>query len=155
MIGVCAYQVFVHLNFWGLIILLLLLFSSLYPSQVLWQTFIDLPVWQTLREYYSFTVIKTTEFEKGERYLFVEYPHGIFPLGFILSATIVKEHLSSLRIEGAIASILFKIPLLRQLCHWFGARSVTPFFPPSLFPSPSPPSPSFPIPSYYSSNIFI
>lgn len=30
--------------------------------------------------------------------------------------------LKGLRVEGAIASILFRIPILAQMCHWFGSR---------------------------------
>lgn len=30
--------------------------------------------------------------------------------------------LKGLRVEGAIASVLFRIPVLAQLCHWFGSR---------------------------------
>jgi 2-acylglycerol O-acyltransferase 2 len=43
----------------------------------------------------------------------------------MLSATIVQKMLAKLRVEGAIASVLFRIPFLRQICHWFGARPAT------------------------------
>jgi len=107
--------------------LLVVLFSSTYwPSQILWQAFIDLPIWKTWCEYFSFTVMqKGKGVSPDKHYIFVEFPHGVFPLGFMLSATIVQKVLTGLRVEGAIASILFRIPVLAQLCHWFGSRPAT------------------------------
>ena len=84
-----------------------------------------------LKDYFSFRVArvgKEEDYQKGP-YLFAEFPHGVFPFGFTLSATALRDifpdaddrkHLPY--IEGAIASILFRIPLIRQLSGWFGAR---------------------------------
>jgi len=106
--------------------LAILVASAYYPSTILWQDCIDCYVWRTLCEYFSFKVIKPIEsYSSNECYMFVEFPHGIFPIGYILSATVVQTCLSGLRVEGAIASILFRIPFIRQLCHWFGSRPAT------------------------------
>lgn len=44
------------------------------------------------------------------------------PVGFMLSATIVQQELAAIRVEGAIATVLFYIPILQHLCRWFGSR---------------------------------
>jgi 2-acylglycerol O-acyltransferase 2 len=48
---------------------------------------------QTWCEYFSFTVMqkKGQGVSPDKHYIFVEFPHGVFPLGFMLSATIVQQ----------------------------------------------------------------
>jgi len=123
---VCIYATLVHQSLVAVALLVVLFSSTYWPSQILWQEFIDLPIWKTWCEYFSFTVMQKGKGVSPDRhYIFVEFPHGVFPLGFMLSATIVQKVLTGLRVEGAIASILFRIPVLAQLCHWFGSRPAT------------------------------
>lgn len=123
---VCIYATLVHQSLVAVALLIVLFSSTYWPSQILWQEFIDLPIWKTWCEYFSFTVMQKGKGVSPDRhYIFVEFPHGVFPLGFMLSATIVQKVLTGLRVEGAIASVLFRIPVLAQLCHWFGSRPAT------------------------------
>jgi 2-acylglycerol O-acyltransferase 2 len=124
---VCVYNALVHQSLVAVALLVVLFSSTYWPSQILWQDFIDSPIWKTWCEYFSFTVMqkKGQGVSPDKHYIFVEFPHGVFPLGFMLSATIVQQVLTGLRVEGAIASLLFRIPVLAQLCHWFGSRPAT------------------------------
>ena len=147
----CLYHLIFNWSLYHLAIILILLSTSLYPSQVPWQGFIDLPIWQSLCEYMSFkiliqkkpktlpdgsvtyvdwyrdTTVSNAEAdnykENNKQFIFAEFPHGVIPFGFVLSSTIVQKIWPGLKVEGAIASSLFKLPLVGHLCHWFGTRS--------------------------------
>ena len=58
--------------------------------------------------------------EEGRRYLCPNFPHGVFNVGVGYHGwhMIVKQGLHP---SGAGASILFKLPFLRQLMTWGGA----------------------------------
>lgn len=75
--------------------------------------------------------------------IYAQYPHGSrvrsrFPLfsfrnpttyqpyGAILGASMLKELLPGVGpVSGIVASILFKVPVLRQLMHCLGAREAS------------------------------
>eukprot|EP01087_Luapelamoeba_hula_P000439 TRINITY_DN10329_c0_g1_i1.p1 TRINITY_DN10329_c0_g1~~TRINITY_DN10329_c0_g1_i1.p1 ORF type:complete len:392 (-),score=47.70 TRINITY_DN10329_c0_g1_i1:67-1164(-) len=123
LLAVCLYYFIAHGSMIAVAVIAAFVASTYYPSVVLWQGFIDLPCWKSMCEYFSFTLIRPKgTISVTDHFLFVEFPHGVFPLGFMLSATAVQTAMKGLRVEGAIASVLFRIPLMRQLCHWFGAR---------------------------------
>jgi len=123
----CLYAILVHQSLVAVAVLVVLFTSTMWPYKILWQEFIDLPIWKTWCEYFSFTVIVKSDqpLSPDKNFIFVEFPHGVFPLGFMLSATIVQKVLTGLRVEGAIASILFRIPVIAQLSNWFGSRPAT------------------------------
>jgi 1-acyl-sn-glycerol-3-phosphate acyltransferase len=124
---VSLYQIIWNRSGVALAILICVFASSYYPSQILWQQFIDLPLWKLWCEYFSFTCIVKRKgcFDPKGHYMFIEFPHGVFPLGFMLSATLVQHIMPGLRVEGALASILFHLPIIGHIAHWFGSRPAT------------------------------
>lgn len=111
----------------------LLILSCYYPKRHFrWQQCIDHPVWKTMCQYFSFRVVRVGEAEEYQYgpYLCAEFPHGIFPLGFMLSATALRQIFpekdgSIPQVDGAVASILFRIPIIRQLTGWFAGGFVS------------------------------
>eukprot|EP01127_Copromyxa_protea_P022546 TRINITY_DN8135_c0_g1_i3.p1 TRINITY_DN8135_c0_g1~~TRINITY_DN8135_c0_g1_i3.p1 ORF type:complete len:315 (-),score=55.70 TRINITY_DN8135_c0_g1_i3:25-969(-) len=126
-VGMVSIYYALKLQLWAFCVLVTFGILSYYPNQILWQDFIDCYIWRTWCEYFSFKVINKAagKFDGKKSYMFAEFPHGVFPLGFILSATIVQKIFPGLRVEGATASVLFRIPILRQLSLWFGSRPAT------------------------------
>eukprot|EP01088_Endostelium_zonatum_P018392 TRINITY_DN5889_c1_g1_i1.p1 TRINITY_DN5889_c1_g1~~TRINITY_DN5889_c1_g1_i1.p1 ORF type:complete len:398 (+),score=77.07 TRINITY_DN5889_c1_g1_i1:71-1264(+) len=149
----CLYQLIWNGSLYHIAVVLILLSTSLYPSQSPWQGFIDLPIWQSLCEYMSFKITiekkkkiaadgtvsyvdwyrdptvsnaeADNEKDYNKQFIFVEFPHGVIPFGFVLSTTAVQKIWPGLKLEGAIASALFKLPLVSHLCHWLGTRSAS------------------------------
>ena len=59
--------------------------------------------------------------QPGERYLFVIAPHGVFPFwSWSFSAYLHQLHPSLGNVGGGVASVLLRVPLMRQLCKWTG-----------------------------------
>ena len=52
---------------------------------------------------------------QGERYMFFEFPHGVFPMGQFLSASLIEEILPGHVICGTGADVIFKIPVMRHI----------------------------------------
>lgn len=75
---VCVYQVLVHQSLLAATVLAVMVASSYYKTQILWQELIDHWVWQTWCEYFSFKVVNEAEgeFDKDKNYIFGEFPHG-------------------------------------------------------------------------------
>jgi len=100
-------------------VLLIALGFTITPPQNKWDAFVFHPIWATWREYFNFKVICTGNLNPSRQYLFAEFPHAVFPMGFWLSATSFKD----LNIRPsilAVASVLFRIPLIRCFCFWGG-----------------------------------
>lgn len=61
------------------------------------------------------------ELTEGERYLFVIAPHAVFPFWSWAYASFLHwayPHLGA--VGGGVATILLRVPLMRQLCCWTG-----------------------------------
>lgn len=132
---VSLYFIIVHQNLLALSLLLILIASTFYPSQILWQGFIDSSIWRSLCQYFSFKVIvcgspspflpSDDQSPPSQRYIFVEFPHGVIPMGFMLSSTIAQRVIPGVHAEGAVASVLFNLPFIGHIAHWFGGRPAT------------------------------
>jgi 2-acylglycerol O-acyltransferase 2 len=59
---------------------------------------------------------------KGQKTIFFEFPHGIFPMGQFLSASLIEELVPGQMICGLGADIIFKFPIMRQIMAWIGTR---------------------------------
>eukprot|EP01103_Thecamoeba_quadrilineata_P004688 TRINITY_DN1447_c0_g3_i1.p1 TRINITY_DN1447_c0_g3~~TRINITY_DN1447_c0_g3_i1.p1 ORF type:complete len:348 (-),score=38.75 TRINITY_DN1447_c0_g3_i1:187-1230(-) len=100
-------------------ILLVIFYLTIAPSRGPWKTFLSHPIWATWREYFNFKVICTGNLNQSRQLLFAEFPHAVFPMGFWLSATSYKE-LNIRPVTFAVASVLFRVPIIRCFCFWSG-----------------------------------
>lgn len=70
-------------------------------------------------------LIDQSKFDARKRYLIAAVPHGVVPLGSIITGAYIRQFLPSLNSTVAIASILFKMPILRQVFMWGGCIPAT------------------------------
>lgn len=122
-------------------VLLFLAFRGSYIAAVIFVTFIILSVtpikhkawdafmycwmWTVWREYFDMTMdIETIKgnLKKDSRYVFFEFPHGIFPMGQFLSASLIREITPGKMVCGTSADIVFYFPVMRQLFAWIGTH---------------------------------
>ena len=54
--------------------------------------------------------------------MFFEFPHGIFPMGQFLSASLIPELTPGHMICGTGADIVFAFPVMRQIMAWLGTH---------------------------------
>lgn len=81
--------------------------------------FRDSFVTQSPLEYFDAAVVGAEQLRtiKGERCLFGFHPHGIYPMAGVLAyagASPLRKEAPWLRIRPCAASILFKVPLIRE-----------------------------------------
>lgn len=107
-----------------LITLIALTFAPLKHEP--WLDFMFSWVFRTWCQYFDFSYTKPPDFIEGEKYMFFEYPHGIFPMGPFISIYYMYEMLKSNKLVcGTAASVVFCFPVMRQLMAWTGAQHAT------------------------------
>ena len=90
-------------------------------------TFMYSSGWKPLRDYFSFEVdVSSMKFEGDEKYIFFEFPHGIFPMGQFLSASLIEEMFPGKMICGLGASVIFQFPVMRHVMAMLGTRIASP-----------------------------
>ena len=79
------------------------------------------------RNYFQHTYdCSSHELKPGQKYLFCEFPHGVFPMGQFLCAPILDQIIPrGESVCGIGADIVFSVPVLRQIMSWIGTRSAT------------------------------
>ena len=87
--------------------------------------FRDGPVTRAPLEYFNACVVGAAHLDsiKGSRCLFGFHPHGIYPMAGVLAyagASPLRKACPWLRIRPCAASILFRIPLIREYLLWTG-----------------------------------
>jgi diacylglycerol O-acyltransferase 2, plant len=96
-----------------------------------WDGFMYCWIWDIWREYFDFTgdwSALSEHMKKKEKaglptkYMFFEFPHGIFPMGQFLSASLIKEITPGRMICGTAADIVFKFPVMRHVMAWIGTN---------------------------------
>ncbi|WIA23473.1 hypothetical protein OEZ85_000218 [Tetradesmus obliquus] len=92
---------------------------------VLWSAFCSSWVFKTWREYFSFSYLNEAELELGKRYIFVEVPHGVFPLSEILAGTNCQAIWPHWKVYSLAASSVFGVPLWRHFLTWIGCVPAT------------------------------
>jgi diacylglycerol O-acyltransferase 2, plant len=106
------------------IIFATLIFLTVIPlNHTPWEAFMYAPFWTTLRKYFDVTYDASSvhgKLNKAKPCMFFEFPHGVFPVGQLLSASLIKEVFGDQMICGTGADVVFKIPLMRQLFAWLG-----------------------------------
>ncbi|GJP48166.1 hypothetical protein CLOM_g7441 [Closterium sp. NIES-68] len=62
-----------------------------------------------------------------QRYIFTYHPHGLIPaiMAWFFHTSAWAALLPGIRPVALVASVLFRVPLLRQLCLWGGLREVS------------------------------
>lgn len=77
-----------------------------------------------VRSYFSFRSVFEEPLQKDRRYLFATLPHGVIPFAMTCLQSQLNEHGVVAQVLGA--SVLFRIPILRQVCRWGGVLPAEP-----------------------------
>lgn len=87
-----------------------------------WEAYMYSWIFVVWRKYFSYEFENLCKMEKGKKYIFFEFPHGIFPMGQFLSSSLIPDTFPGEMVCGLAADIVFYIPVIRQLLAWAGAR---------------------------------
>lgn len=75
------------------------------------------------RKYFAYSWVNYAKLEKGKKYMFLEMPHGIFPMGQFISASCVRHMFGDEEtIVGIGADVIFYFPILRHIMSFCGTR---------------------------------
>lgn len=94
-----------------------------------WEGFMYSWIWAIWREYFGFSgdwdslteqLAKDKKTGKKSKFVFFEFPHGIFPMGQFLSASLIKDITPGTMICGTGADIVFMFPIMRHIMAWIG-----------------------------------
>ena len=91
-----------------------------------WNAFMYGYLFEVWREYFQFEFDMSAvqgKLTDDKKFMFFEYPHGIFPMGQFVSASVIREVSPNKMICGTAADIVLKFPLMRQMMAWIGTRS--------------------------------
>ncbi|KXZ52943.1 hypothetical protein GPECTOR_8g318 [Gonium pectorale] len=118
-LAVCGYK-------WA-IITIVGLYSTLLlpPKPVLWGALLRSWVFQTWREYFSFSYLFDETLDPKKTYIFAEFPHGVFPMGPLLGATECQRMFPGFHIYGLAANVVFSVPFWRHFIAWLGSVPAT------------------------------
>lgn len=115
----------------GAIFLLFLVLTFIPLKFKTWEGFMYCWIWDIWREYFDFTgdwesvtnhQNKQAKDGKTPKYVFFEFPHGIFPMGQFLSASLIKDITPGKMICGTGADIIFMFPVMRHVMAWIGTN---------------------------------
>jgi hypothetical protein len=77
----------------------------------------------TWRKYFAYSWTNYAKLEKGKKYMFLEMPHGIFPMAQFVSASCVRHMFGDDEIiVGIGADVIFYFPVLRHIMSFCGTR---------------------------------
>jgi len=96
---------------------------TVYPLKYYpYEPFMYCYLFKIWRDYFGITFDKslTGDINDGQRYMFFEFPHGIFPMGQFLSCSLIKDVYPGQMICGTGADVIFTIPVMRQIMAWIG-----------------------------------
>eukprot|EP00981_Chlorochromonas_danica_P001116 scaffold247_cov172-Ochromonas_danica.AAC.31 len=101
-----------------------LVFLTFSPiKHKVWPAFLNHWIWGIWLEYFDFSyeISAFSEiYDPQEKYLFLEFPHGVFPMGQFLSSAIVHKITPGKLVVGAAADAVFAFPVIRQVLSWIG-----------------------------------
>ena len=109
---------------WSVKVLIATLIISLIFAIVpicFWPSLLGMKLFQRYLDYFDFRIIFTEPLiaTANRRFMFAAYPHGTFALGDILSLVAIYA-CNRMVFRGAAASILLRVPLLRQFLQLLG-----------------------------------
>jgi 1-acyl-sn-glycerol-3-phosphate acyltransferase len=90
-----------------------------------WEAFMYSSLFDLWKEYFAFSYDKENlkgNIKEGEKYFFFQFPHGAFPIGEIVSASVVREITPGTMICGSGADVIFSFPILRHFLAWIAVR---------------------------------
>lgn len=80
-------------------------------------------IWNVWIEYFEMTFdVESTHDMKKKKCIYLEFPHGIFPVGQFVSASFVYNQYPDVKICGTGADVIFKVPVMRQIMSWIGTH---------------------------------
>jgi 2-acylglycerol O-acyltransferase 2 len=102
--------------FCGVILGTFILLTVIPITHEPWEVFMYSSIFKLWCDYFDVTAdVGTTKLEKDQKYMFFEFPHGIFPMGQFLSASLIKDIFPGHMICGTGADVIFTIPVMRQI----------------------------------------
>uniref|UniRef100_A0A6U2EVD0 Acyltransferase n=1 Tax=Chlamydomonas euryale TaxID=1486919 RepID=A0A6U2EVD0_9CHLO len=110
----------------ALTLLIAIMGTTLLPLKpLLWKRFCDAWVFKCWREYFKFSYLFEEALDHNKRYIFVEFPHGVFPMGPLLAGTMCTKMFPEFDIFSLAASSVFNIPGWRHFSTWIGSVPAT------------------------------
>jgi len=115
----------------GAILLVFLILQFIPLKYEVWEDFMYCWIWGVWREYFDFqgdwstlTEHMAVKKKAGEtpKYVFFEFPHGIFPMGQFLSASLIKDITPGTMVSGTAADIVFMFPVMRHIMAWISTN---------------------------------
>lgn len=121
--AVCRICAAIHPEIIDSLLILAFLILMVYPSSK-WHSFSRL--FQAWYDIFNFSVAvdqsKCHEAIKSKRpFMFIVVPHGVIPLGCFLGISFVRDFLPAFDGTICAASIVLRLPILRQIFLWLGS----------------------------------
>lgn len=123
-----VYLILVNRSVISVGILTFLIYLTLCPLEFKQQEwFMKSYLLSICRNYFPHTIdVSNKDIKEGQKYLFCEFPHAVFPMGQFLCAPILDKLLPrNEKVCGIGADIVFSVPVLRQVMSWIGTRHAT------------------------------
>ncbi|KAI8473144.1 MAG: diacylglycerol acyltransferase-domain-containing protein [Monoraphidium minutum] len=95
------------------------------PKPVLWTAFCQCWAFKTWREYFNFSYLNETLLDNKKTFIFVEFPHGVYPMSELIAGTLCQAIWPSFNIYSVAASSVFSIPFWRHFIAWMGSVPAT------------------------------
>ncbi|CAM9568751.1 unnamed protein product [Pylaiella littoralis] len=93
--------------------------SRCYPHEAFCNSWL-FAVW---RRYFRWQCVVEEELDPKKRYLFAQMPHGVMPIGQLLSCSIVRHAFPGVKhVCGVAADVVLRVPGIRLLYSWMGIR---------------------------------
>ena len=113
-------------SIWAISILILYIILAVHPlSHKPWSAFTNSWLFDLWHKYFAYTWECYAEIEKGKKYIFLEFPHAIFPMGQVLSASVVRTAFPDDIVMGVAADVVFWFPIFRHVLAWTGVRGAS------------------------------
>uniref|UniRef100_A0A6V1SPI9 Acyltransferase n=1 Tax=Heterosigma akashiwo TaxID=2829 RepID=A0A6V1SPI9_HETAK len=121
-----SYKVLAHQDVVAGTVLATIISMGYWPADhTPWESFLRSWVFRVWRKYFDWEMKITVPLDPKRKYLFAEFPHGIFPMGSVLSASVVQEFFPGQKICGMGASVIYRGPVYRHFMSWIGTRPAT------------------------------
>lgn len=125
---ILVYSSFAYTSYTSMLTLILIVLISVVPLDHTPRNWlINSKIFQWWCDYFDFQVDCTSiqgknALDKDKNYMFLEFPHGVFPMGQFLSVSHIKE-IGQGMICGTGADVIFQIPFMRQLFSMIGVHN--------------------------------
>eukprot|EP00903_Cladosiphon_okamuranus_P015406 g14229.t2 len=126
-IGLLAFHALVYKSVFTLTAVAVLLINFIwwpvnnrcYPNEAFCNSWL-FAVW---RRYFRWQCVLEEPLDQHKRYMFAEMPHGVMPVGQLLSCSVVRHVFPGPKhISGVAADVVLRMPGIRILYSWLGIR---------------------------------